>query len=330
MLSESSDQSGMVGFLVGIIVLVFVGIGFSLVVDKRFRFSSGKAELQQTITDEKHQLDTLRRQTDFARKGHQEKSQPLMDQPAELEKVKLAASTSAGRVKELREQQAALKDSVEADKSAFAEYRATFRKQARQAAAGEKLAQLEVIGGKVYRDVTIRRVTSAGMEVVHSQGVLRLSPDDLGDSWHQRFQWDAEETAETVHGEKAAADQHEKQVEKQLQGRQEPVKQEKPEPELSPEKLAKQEADKKLASLRREVTDAKRRLERAEMEASRARSDSMSSRARSVPGSLETWGERITRLESATEAFRSQYMAARGRLATVAPDDSLLRDSASQ
>jgi hypothetical protein len=186
------------------------------------------------------------------------------------------------------------------------------------------LAQLEVIGGKVYRDVTIRRVTPAGMEVIHSQGVLLLGPDDLADSWHQRFQWDAEESAAAPNGEKAAA---EKVVEKQPQGRPQP---EKPEPPLSPEKQAKQEADKKLASLRRDVTDAKRRLERAEMEVTRARGDSMSSRGRSVPGSLETWSERIARLESASEAFRSQYVAARGRLATVAPDDVLLRETSSQ
>jgi hypothetical protein len=327
MLSESSDQSGMVGFLVGIIVLVFVGIGFSVVVDKRFKFSTGKAEIEQTLTSEKHQLETLRRQTEIARTDYEESSRPLRDQPAELERVKRSASDSAQRLQELRGQRDALKDSIESERSSFAEYRAAFRKQVRQAAAGEKLAQLEVIGGKVYHDVTIRRVTSEGMEVVHSQGVLSLAPDDLADSWQQRFQWDAEEAASATNGGKAAADRHDKSVEKQLQGQPQP---EKPEPRLSPEKQAKQEADKKLASLRRDVTDAKRRLDRAEMEVARARNDSMSGRGRSVPGSLETWGERIARLESATEAFRSQYFAARGRLSTVAPDDVLLRDSSSQ
>ena len=327
MLSESSDQSGMVGFLVGIIVLVFVGIGFSVVVDKRFKFSSGKAEIEHILTSEKHQLEALRRQAEVARRDFHETSQPLLDQPAELERLKRVTSASAERLQELRGQRETLKDSIEAETSSFADYRTTFRKQARQAAAGEKLAQLEVIGGKVFHDVTIRRVTAAGLEVVHSQGVLLLGPGDLADSWHQRFQWDAEETANAFNGEKTAADRDEKSGEKQPQGRPQP---EKPEPRLSPEKQAKQEADKKLASLRRDVTDAKRRLERAEMEVTRARGDSMSSRGRSVPGSLETWSERIARLETASEAFRSQYVAARGRLATVAPDDVLLRDTSSQ
>jgi hypothetical protein len=53
MIGDSNEQSGTVGFLVGIIVLVFVGIAFSLLVDKRFRFSSGKATLAQTVEDQR-------------------------------------------------------------------------------------------------------------------------------------------------------------------------------------------------------------------------------------------------------------------------------------
>jgi hypothetical protein len=47
-------------------------------------------------------------------------------------------------------------------------------------------------------------------------------------------------------------------------------------------------------------------------------------RGRSVPGSLETWSERAVRMETASVRLRSQYMAARGKLAALAPSDSLL------
>ncbi|MCW1926436.1 hypothetical protein OKA05_28050 [Luteolibacter arcticus] len=327
MLNDSNDQSGMVGFLVGIIVLVFAGIAFSLMVDKRFKFSSGKADLEQVLKEEKHELDTLRRRAEIARDEFRERSQPITGQPVDLEKAKLAAATSTERLKELRSQHAVLKGSVEGAKASFAEYRAAFRKQARQAAAGEKMAQLEAVGGKVYREVTIRRVTPAGVEIVHSQGVSSLGPEDLAASWQERFQWDVEESMEALSREKAAADQHEKLVATQLQGRPVPAK---PEPGISPEKQAKQDADKKLAGLRRDVSEAKRRLDRAELEVSRIRNEAQTNRGKSVPGSLETWAERISRLESGVEAFRSQYVDARGRLATVAPEDVLLRDSSSQ
>jgi predicted nucleic acid-binding Zn-ribbon protein len=325
MFGESTDHSGIVGFLVGLVVLVFVGIGFSLVVDKRLKFSSGKADVEQALTEEKLQLEALRRQTEVVRKDYEEKARPLMDQPAELEKLKLAVSSSVQRLAELRDQQVALKDAVEAEALSFAEYRATFRKKARQAAAGEKLPQLEVVGGKIYRDVTIRRVTRDGIEAAHSQGVSTLKPEDLGDSWQQRFQWDAEESAEVVNAGRVPTDPSGKPVEKQVPGRKQSEKEEQV-PVISPEKLAKQEMEKKLSSLRRDVTEAKRHLENAEAEVSRARTNSLTNRGKSVPGSLETWDERITRLEGGAEIFRARYLAARGKLAAENPEDPMLRE----
>ena len=45
---NNSDNSGMVGFLVGIIVLVFAGIVFSMMADKRFRFVED-SQLQKAV-----------------------------------------------------------------------------------------------------------------------------------------------------------------------------------------------------------------------------------------------------------------------------------------
>jgi len=317
MFSESNEQSGTVGFLVGLIVLVFVGICFSRMVDKRFQFSSGKADMEQAIAEEKNQLEGLRHQAEVARKEFEAKSRPLRDQPAELEKMRLRVSTSSQHLRELREQQADLKNGIEAETRSFADYRATFRKQARQAAAGEKLAQLQAVGGKVYQEVTIRRVTPEGMEIAHSQGVSRLRPEDLGESWHQRFQWDDEENAGVVivNAGKPAGKQ--------------PVMQAEEKPVLPSEKQAKEEVEKKLASLRHDVTETKRHLDRAELEVSRARSDSKANRGKSVPGSLDTWEERIAHLEAASEIFRSKYLDARGKLAAESPDDAVLRETSS-
>lgn len=319
MLTDPSDQSGTVGLLVGIIVLVFVGVCFSLMADKRFKFSSGKAELEAAITEERHLLEAVRRQVEVSRDAYEQKSK-LANQPAQLEKARLAVSSSADRIRELRTQATDLKQAVEAEKSAFAEYRAAFRKQVRQAAAGEKLDQLEVVGGKVYHGVTIRRVHAGGMEVSHSQGSLRLGPDDLADSWRQRFQWGADELAVAPKPKVAA----EKPDEKQPAGRQQPVKkdQEKPGPPEKP--------DKQLSNLRRDVSEAKRRLERAELEVSRLRKDAADSKVKMVPGSSETWNERITRLESGSKVFRAQYKEACGRLAAVAPGDAALSEGSSQ
>ncbi|MEK7952629.1 hypothetical protein [Luteolibacter soli] len=319
MLTESSDQSGTVGFLVGIIVLVFAGICFSMMVDKRFKFATGKADLEAAILDEGHQLEDLRRQEKTARDELEQRGR-LKDQPAELEKAKQAASSTTEQLKELRAQQASLAEAVKAEKSEFAAYRTTYRKQLRQAAAGEKLPELQVMSGKVYRDVTIRRVTATGMEVSHAQGSSSIAADDLADSWRERFQWNAEEIAAALEEEKAN--------EPKPDARPVPVKQQKPEKGFSPAKQAQQDAEKKFASLRRDMAEAKRRLDRAETEVSRARNEALTNKGKTVPGSLETWPERITRLEAASEAFRAQYVDARGKLTAASPDDAALRDNA--
>jgi hypothetical protein len=66
-------------------------------------------------------------------------------------------------------------------------------------------------------------------------------------------------------------------------------------------------------------------LGKAEEELARARAGSQANRGRSVPGSLETWAEKVKRMESLSAKFREQYVAARAKLAAAAPDDPLLR-----
>ena len=312
MLTEDNDQSGTVGLLVGIIVLVFVGIGFSLMVDKRFKFSNGKADMEAAIKDEGGQLEALRRQTEIARDEYEVKIRRA-NQPALLDKARQEVSSTGDHIRELRTQQVDLKKEVEAEKAAFAEYRASFRKQVRQAAAGEKLETLQVTSGKVYQGVTIRRVHAGGMEVSHSQGSLQLRPEDLPDSWRQRFQWGADEFA--------AAPPKPKTEEKLPPKGQQPVKQDHGKPS-QPEKPSKE-----LGNLRRDVSEAKRRLDRAELDVSRVRKEAETSKVKTVPGSSESWDERITRLEAGSEVFRGQYMEARGRLAAVSPDDAVLSET---
>lgn len=318
MLTEDSDQSGTVALLVGIIVLVFAGICFSLMADKRFKFSSGKADLEAAITDERVRLEALRRQTEIARDEYEEKARRA-NQPALMDKARQAVSTTGDRIRELRTQLADLTKGVEAEKAAFAEYRVRFRKQIRQAAVGEKLPQLEMAGGKVFQGVTIRRVTADGMEVSHSEGSLRLRPEDLADSWRQRFQWGADDLALAPKPKPVA----EKPEEKKTSGRQEPVKQE------QAKSGAAEKPNKELGNARRDVSEARRRLERAELDVSRVRAEAEKSNVKTVPGSSESWNERIKRLEDGCDAFRSQYMEARGRLAKVSPDDALLGDASS-
>jgi septal ring factor EnvC (AmiA/AmiB activator) len=314
MIGDSDEQSGTVGFLVGIIILVFAGIVFSLLADKRFKFASGKASLEESINDGKQQIAKLEARVEASEELWKKKVQPLERQPDELRAAADRARESGRRLADLRQRLKDLEAGLLAADDAFRGYRDQYRKQVRLAAVGEELPELRSRGGRTYSQVTVTRVTSAGVEFKHSQGISRLRPDDLDESWQERFQWHPEEQAKEI---PAAATAPEVVVV--------PPAGKPAEDEMSPEDLAKEETEKKLAGLRRDVSESLRYLQKAEGELSRAQAGARNSRTRSVPGSLETWADRVKRMESLREKFRAQYVAARAKLATAAPDDPLLR-----
>lgn len=315
MIGDSNDSAGTVGFLVGMVVLVFAGIVFSLMVDKRFRFSSGKAELEQEVQDQRRTVEKLEFRLEAAREQWKKEVQPFEGQDQALRAVAADLREGSRRLDALRERRTTVEGEVAAAQEAFRDYRSQYRTLVRGAAAGESLGELRLPSGRTYQGVTISRVNADGMEIRHAEGISRLRPEDLGESWKERFQWHPEEfdkPAPPAVGPKpvAAAD-------------------EPPAPEpADPVKVAEQAEARKLAALRRDLGEARRFLDKAEAELSRAREASSNSRGASVPGSLETWAEKIRRLESMVSKFRSQYESARANLAAAAPGDPLLQQPA--
>lgn len=313
MIGDSNEQSGTVGFLVGIIILVFAGIFFSLLADKRFKFSSGKASLEESVGDGKRHIAKLEAQLEASKELWKKKVQPLEKQPEALKAAADLARESGSRLVSLRQRLKAAEAELLAVEKDFRAYRDQYRKQVRMAAIGEELPELQSLGGRTYSQVTVTRVTADGVDFKHSQGIGRLGPNDLDAAWVERFQFHPEEQP------KAAPPVAIAPVVVNVQPAGKP-RDEKGSPAPDP----KEEAAKKLAGLRRDVTEALRFLQKAEGELGRARTEAQNSRARSVPGSLETWEDKVKRMESLAEKFRAQYNAARAKLATVAPDDPLL------
>lgn len=313
MIGDSNEQSGTVGFLVGIIILVFAGIFFSLLADKRFKFSSGKASLEESVNDGRRHVAKLEGQLEASKELWKKKVQPLEKQPEVLRAAADEARESGSRLVSLRQRLKAAEAELLAVEEGFRAYRDQYRKQVRLAAVGEELPELQSLSGRTYSQVTVTRVSVDGLDFKHSHGIGRLGPDELDESWRERFQWHPEEQPKAAPPvAKAPA-----VVNAQPAG--------KPRGEKgSPAPDPKEEAAKKLAGLRRDVTEALRFLQKAEGELGRARAEAQNSRARSVPGSLETWEDKVKRMESLAEKFRGQYNAARAKLAAVAPDDSLL------
>jgi uncharacterized membrane-anchored protein YhcB (DUF1043 family) len=320
---SNNDSSGMVGFLVGIIVLVFAGIFFSLLADKRFSFSSNRISLQDTIRDEKAELDSVKAQLDTARDHWRKHCEPLSSQGKSADGIAASIRAGEARLKNLRIEKDAAAAELATARADFDEYRNLYRQQVRGAAAEEQMDELKSRTGRTYKNVVILKVSAAGIEIRHDRGISRLLPDELDPSWHERFQWNRDEVAKTLEEEKARQDRHNRFVDQKNAPPPEPPKK----PRKSSKKAKKGPVeDPRVQVLRDDVREARSRYLSAQSDASRARGEAAMNRGRSVPGSLETWSERAARLEAAAVKLRSQYVSARGKLAAVAPRDAILID----
>ncbi len=320
---SNSDNSGMVGFLVGIIVLVFAGILFSLMADKRFSFSSSKISLEQQIAEEKTELESVKARLESARKHWREECEPLSGQGSAAQSIAAEVKANTARLAALPAEKDAAKAELSAATASFEDYRSRYRQQARAAAVGEHLDELKSRSGKVYKDVTIRRVSSTGLEIRHEHGPATLQPEDLDATWQDRFQWSREEIAKARDEQRANQERHDQAV----GGSREDDAGKPASPAAAPNvnPATASPGGEKLQTLREQLIEARTRYRTAQSEASRARIEaSGSGRDRSPPGSLETWSQRATRLESAASKLRGQYMTARGKLSAAAPGDALL------
>jgi hypothetical protein len=288
-------SSGTLIFLAGLILLVFAGIFFSLAIDKRFRFSSGRAALERSIAAQQRELESLEKKLATARGRWERNYQPLQGQDLKLESARESAAAAAARLQHLTAARLAAEESLQDEQLAFQDYRERYRRQVRLDAVGERLDELRVRSGKVYRAVTIRRVTPAGLEIGHAEGNSRVRPDDLEPSWGERFQWSPDETAAFLAKEAAAAIPAARQ-------------------DRSSEKSAPASEGPDVVALNAAMAQALARMERAQHEADRARSEASTNRGKSVPGSLETWDERAQRMEAAAAQYRAHYLQARARL----------------
>jgi hypothetical protein len=310
MLEESSDQSGTFGFLAGLIVLVFTGVILSLVVDKRLGFSSGRASMEREVEADVEKLRTLERRLAAMRNEWETELSPRAGQEERMRRMLAENEAGARRLEELGSQRAACEAGLASVRAESAEYRAAYRRQVRAEAAGERMAELRSLNGRTYREVAIRQVTAEGIEFRHADGISRLSPGDLEAAWRERFQWDPEEIPKAV--AKAEPETEPK------------AKPKKPAPPRK-ERPVPQTTEDELEELRAAVIATQADVDAALAEVAHARAEELTNRGRSVPGSLETWRDRATRLEGVAKRLKTRNLAARARLAAVSPGDPALR-----
>lgn len=318
---SSDDQSGVFTFLVGIIVLVMAGVGLSLLVDKRFRFSSSKSATEAAIRADAGELEEL-----GAMLGSLE-TRIAREAPARERASGSHAETRArlqhleNRLTELRSAKAAAETGIAALDQTFASYRESYRRSEWTKAVGESLGTLVVRGGKEYRQAVISRVTDAGLEIRHEHGMARVQAPDLDPALRDRFQWDDARRARLLAEERAAHDSVAAQSRKPGETGEEAF----PEATAGRQSAPPPSADAAgLDKSRNEVRQWQARVLQLKSEHRTALSHSSLGSA-SVPGSLETWSARAARLGADLARARASLAAARAKLSSLAPGDPLLR-----
>ena len=324
---STDDHSGVFSFMLGIIVLVMAGVGLSIVVDKRLKYSSGSVKFEKEMVLETSELEGLiARREDAARHlGEAEKRHGSGIAtggvgPEEMETMKEWKSVLEVTQERLRE------SIIKLDKD-FAEYRTDYLRRMRQSAIGESLGNITLRNGREYKQVTINQVTDVGLEIRHADGIARIKASDLDKKMHDRFQWTdvyrrkilKSETeiqidvsgGEVERGAEAPAETsgHTTSVERRLASR-----------------GASEAAE--LPSLRRAVSDWRRRVEKLSADRAEAQSRASYGNQASVPGRLETWTARSDRIGNELVRAQGALTLAEANLTAVAPNDPLLKPKA--
>jgi cell division protein FtsB len=318
MLFGDDEHSGIFSSLVGLTVLVMAGVALSLVVDRKFKFSSQTNEIRQEIDYDAAEIEGLE-----SRKG--ERDRQLSESSHKLQTTSLAHQGNVRELAALTQRNAKLERSrsdlsrqIGELESGFSNYRSEYRRKSWERAIGERLGDLVLSDGRRYLQATISRVTDVGLEIRHEDGIARIQAPDLAPELQNRFQWNDEVRRQRLNEEM------EKQPGKTAQA----AGQKASKPTVSNENRiqrvnATEEAEARVA-LRRKVTAWKAKISKLQSEKLEAESRAQYDNQASAPGSLETWSAKAARLGSELSRARSALAVAKSDLEKVSPGDSML------
>lgn len=330
---SAEEHPGIFTFLVGMIVLVMAAVGLSIVADKHLKLSRGAGEISREINADATEISEMSSQ-------HDEKSLLLAEYGSKLQTGTKTHKEFASQLESLRQRKASLEVTVLQTRAAiatleaqFARYREEYRRKTWAGAVGENLGTLTVRGGRDYLQATITRVTDVGLEIRHENGIARIQAPDLDPKFRDRFQWSDEERRTRL-----------KQELEQREGKPaEPVAENSdtgepataviadppPVPKVNrPSTVNSAENVEKLRIARQQVMGWKMKVATLSSEAMEASSRASYGNQSSVPGSLETWSAKSSRVSRELGRARAALSVAKSKLAEISPRDSLLKEPA--
>ncbi|RYD21685.1 MAG: hypothetical protein EOP88_10505 [Verrucomicrobiaceae bacterium] len=324
---DFDEHSGLFTFLGGMIVIVMVAVGISLVMDKKFKASSGIGEVRQEARQQEEEIKELTMRHDHLDMQMVRTVTAIKGSKNEMAELDRKLASLDEREKVLLEKKAVLQGAVSKVDAEFSQYRADYRTRTWSKAAGEKLGDITTRGGRQYKDTQITKVTDAGLEIRHEHGYARVQAPELSTALQDRFQWNDEERRRLL-----------KEEYERIHGKPKPVPAEQPpaaagaedgapvrpatslQKEVDAAKAARLEKREQIQSARSKVKAWKTKVSKLASERSTAISNSYGNSG-SVPGSLETWKAKSERLSRELAKARNELDIARSKLSVLAPDD---------
>ena len=319
------DHPGIISFLLGIIVLVMVTLGLSMVVDDRFKYSSDSVKTERETEQGSHELEELVALCEKRSAHLRESSQKPLGALKEYVEINSNLKTLHLRQVALVKERNRLRDERAVLEADFSAYRAKYRRKTWAAAIGEKLGQLNIRGGREYKDAIITRVTDAGLEIRHADGIARIQVSDLDRDIQDRFQMNDENRRKKLFLVKQNMDLPSIKNEATAVKAADPGK--------SPDRFVTESKSfavnstpkpLELAELRRQVLGWQSKISLLKSEQRLAQFQSSHGNQASVPGSLETWTARSERLYEELARAQVSLAVVKAKLAVVSPGDSLL------
>jgi hypothetical protein len=316
------EHSGIIAFLLGIVILVMAAVGLSILVDKRFDFSSKSVRFERELVMGSKELEQL----EEARKTQ---ARRLADIESKLISSGLTAGPSLDEIEACKKRETSL--SMERDilstayselNASFTKYRADYRRKIMRTAIGESLGDFVIPDGREYKQAEITRVTEVGLEIRHADGIARIQASELDSKMQDRFLWRDEERRRLPDTENQIVAIGPLDKAKQPSGT---VREafEKAMPAVQRKEKAGSSENAELSKLRRAVIGWNARIAQLSKDQTEAQFRMSYDKQVSVPGGLETWAARSARIGRELAQAQSALSLVEAELAAFSLRDPL-------
>ncbi len=202
---SSARGPGVIGTLLALVVMAIFVMLFVFAFDDRFQ--GGGQSIESVIKQQAREIDSYT--YDIAEHQKILSEFPILIRNSkELESQKRENDILGARIHELHQKVGSAKADLAESIATLEGYKDQYRAFVRGKAKGEVIESLEIQGGIVYKNVSIREVTPIGIQIRHEAGHKRIAYEYLPEAMQDYFQFDSKQKAEAIANEQAEWDGH--------------------------------------------------------------------------------------------------------------------------